>query len=104
MSYLKRAGIGFIIPAMVRGRKPKRGKKATATVACGDFVGAAEGVGLAALQGGRGEWDEEPKLFLELLRFREMLLWISQVVGRLPGANAIRGIDRETYDRTTAKA
>lgn len=29
ISYLKRAGCGFIIPAIVRGRQPKRGKKAT---------------------------------------------------------------------------
>ena len=29
ITYLKRAGVGFIIPAMVRGRKPKGRKKTT---------------------------------------------------------------------------
>ncbi len=44
---------------------------------------------------------DEPKLFLKLLRFREMLLWIGQVVGRMLGADQIQGIDRETYQRVT---
>ena len=49
----------------------------------------------------KGKWDEEPELFLELLRFREMLLWIDQVVGRLLGAGQSQGIDVETYQRLT---
>ncbi len=47
----------------------------------------------------KGKWTEEPQLFLQLLRFREMLLWISQVIGRLLGENKKQGIDRETYSR-----
>ena len=50
----------------------------------------------------KGKWTDEPQLFLELLRFREMLLWITQVVGRLLGADQHQGIDRETYQRLTA--
>jgi IS4 transposase len=40
---------------------------------------------------------EEPQLFLKLLRFREMLLWIGQVVGRMLGADQIQGINRAAY-------
>jgi putative transposase len=47
------------------------------------------------------KWSEEPQVFLELLRFREMLLWIAQVVGRLLGADRKPGIDYETYQRLT---
>jgi hypothetical protein len=47
------------------------------------------------------KWSEEPQLFLELLRFREMLLWIAQVVGRLLGADRKPGIDHQTYQRIT---
>jgi IS4 transposase len=47
----------------------------------------------------RAKWDEEPQLFLELLRFKEMLLWISQVVGILLGANQCDGIEYEAYQR-----
>jgi hypothetical protein len=47
----------------------------------------------------KGKWNQEPQLFLSLLRFREMLLWIGQVVGRLLGADKNQGIDRETYQR-----
>lgn len=50
----------------------------------------------------RGKWDDEPELFLELLRFQEMLLWITQVVGELLGANQCQGIEYETYQRLTA--
>ncbi|MCI0348523.1 MAG: transposase [Acidobacteriales bacterium] len=50
----------------------------------------------------KGKWSEEPQLFLELLRFREMLLWIAQVVGRLLGTDRKPGIDYETYQRLTA--
>jgi len=45
------------------------------------------------------KWDDEPKLFLELLRFREMLLWIGQVVGRMLGTDINQGIHRENYER-----
>jgi len=47
----------------------------------------------------KGKWNEEPRLFLKLLRFKEMLLWISQVVGRLLHADQNPGIKRETYER-----
>ncbi len=50
----------------------------------------------------KGKWTDTPQLFLELLRFREMLLWISQVVGRLLKADQHQGIDRETYERLTS--
>jgi Transposase DDE domain len=50
----------------------------------------------------KAKWSEEPRLFLELLRFREMLLWIAQTVGRLLGADRNPGIDRETYERLAA--
>jgi len=50
----------------------------------------------------KGKWNEEPQLFLELLRFREMLLWIAQVIGRLLGADRKPGIDLENYQRLTA--
>ncbi len=52
----------------------------------------------------KGKWNDPPKLFLELLRFGEMLLWIAQVVGRLLGADQHQGIDRETYQRLTANS
>jgi len=52
----------------------------------------------------KGKWNDPPKLFLELLRFGEMLLWIAQVVGRLLGADQHQGIDRETYQRLTENA
>ena len=47
----------------------------------------------------KGKWSEEPKLFLKLLRFREMLLWIGQVVGRLLHADEKQGIEYEEYQR-----
>lgn len=49
----------------------------------------------------KGKWSEEPQLFLELLRFAEMLLWIAQIVGKLLGADRKPGIDLETYERLT---
>ena len=51
----------------------------------------------------KGKWNEEPQLFLELLRFNEMLLWITQVVQRLLRADKSQGIDRETYQRLAAR-
>jgi len=50
----------------------------------------------------RGKWSEEPQLFLHLLRFREMLLWISQVIGRQLGIDQKQGIEYEDYLRLTA--
>ena len=50
----------------------------------------------------KGKWSPEPELFLQLLRFKEMLLWIMQVVGRLLKADQKQGIDFETYIRVTS--
>ena len=47
----------------------------------------------------RRKWADEPQLFLKLLRFREMLLWIAQVVGKLLGADQCQGIEYEAYQR-----
>ena len=47
----------------------------------------------------KGKWNDPPRLFLELLRFREMLLWISQVIGTSLGSDQRQGIDREAYQR-----
>lgn len=52
----------------------------------------------------KGKWSAEPQLFLELLRFSEFLLWITQVVQRLLRADQNQGIDYETYERITANA
>ena len=49
----------------------------------------------------KGKWSEHPQLFLELLRFREMLLWIDQVVGKLLHADQKQGIEYEEYRRLT---
>ncbi len=51
----------------------------------------------------KGKWSEEPQLFLELLRFREMLLWIGQVVGRILHADEKQGIEYEEYERLIEK-
>jgi len=196
ISYLKRARIGFIIPAMVRGRKPKGHKKATGLralrkkkrgyyqhtlngkvgqkarstrvticVASKTYTHKKSGrrrsktllyvvrkvrrtpkeirelyrkrfgietsyrqmneariktctrdpgqrllfVGIALVLRNVWVWlhfklakskqSEEPQLFLELLRFKEMLLWITQVVQRRLRADQIQGIQRETYER-----
>ena len=50
----------------------------------------------------RKRGSEEPQLFLELLRFREMLLWISQVIGKILHADEKQGIEVEEYQRLTA--
>ena len=50
----------------------------------------------------KGKYSEEPQLFLELLRFQEMLLWITQTVQQALGADKTLGIDRETYKRLAA--
>lgn len=47
----------------------------------------------------KGKWSKEPRLFLDLLRFKQMLLWIIQVVQRLLRADQCRGIELETYQR-----
>lgn len=52
----------------------------------------------------KGKFSEEPQLFLELLRFQEMLLWITQVVQHALGADKTLGLDRQTYERLTAHA
>lgn len=49
-----------------------------------------------------GKWRDEPDLCLELLRFNEMLLWITQVVQRLLGADPQAGIERQTLQRLMA--
>lgn len=50
----------------------------------------------------KGKWSEEPRLFLELLRFKEMLLWITQVVQRILHADQTPGLDMKTYERFAA--
>lgn len=50
----------------------------------------------------KGKWKESPQLFLELLRFEEMLLWITQIIQRLLHADQVSGIKRETYERLAA--
>jgi len=50
----------------------------------------------------KGKYSPEPQLFLELLRFNEMLLWITEVVQRALGAEKTQGIDYQTYQRFTA--
>jgi hypothetical protein len=50
-----------------------------------------------------GKWRAEPELFLELLRFKEILLWITQVVQRLLGADQQAGIELQAYHRLVAQ-
>jgi hypothetical protein len=50
-----------------------------------------------------GKWRDEPELFLELLRFNEMLLWSTQVVQRLLEADQHAGIKRQAYQRLVAQ-
>lgn len=52
----------------------------------------------------KNKYSEEPELFLELLRFGEMLLWITEVVQKALGTDKTIGIDLETYQRVTARA
>jgi hypothetical protein len=51
----------------------------------------------------KGKYSDEPQLFLELLRFQEMLLWIVQIVQQTLGANKTLGLDRHTYERLMAR-
>lgn len=50
----------------------------------------------------KGKYSEEPQMFLALLRFKEMLLWITQVVQHALGAHKTHGIDSLTYQRLTS--
>jgi len=50
----------------------------------------------------KAKYSEEPQLFLELLRFKEMLLWITQIVQQDLGADKTVGIEYETYQRLAA--
>jgi putative transposase len=51
----------------------------------------------------KGKLSAEPQLFLELLRFQEMLLWITEMVQKALGADKTLGLDRQTYERLTAR-
>ena len=51
----------------------------------------------------KGKYSDEPQLFLELLRFQEMLLWITQIVQKTLGADKTLGLDRQTYERLMAR-
>ena len=51
----------------------------------------------------KGKYSAEPQLFLELLRFKELLLWITQVVQHALGADKNKGLDSKTYNRLMAK-
>jgi len=48
------------------------------------------------------KYSAEPQLFLELLRFQEMLYWITQVIEHALGADRTHGLDRQTYERLMA--
>jgi len=48
------------------------------------------------------KYSAEPQLFLELLRFQEMLYWITQVIEHVLGADRTLGLDRQTYERLMA--
>ena len=48
------------------------------------------------------KYSAEPQLFLELLRFQEMLYWITQVIEHALGAGKTLGLDYHTYQRLMA--
>ena len=48
------------------------------------------------------KYSAEPQLFLELLRFQEMLYWITQVIEHVLGTDRTLGLDRQTYERLMA--
>lgn len=50
----------------------------------------------------KGKYSAEPQLFLELLRFNEMLYWIVQVIEHALGADKHLGLDHQTYERLMA--
>ena len=51
----------------------------------------------------KNKYSDEPQLFLELLRFNELLLWITQVIQKMLGAHKTNGVDYQTYKRLTAR-
>src|SRR5208337_72039 len=50
----------------------------------------------------KGKYSDEPQLFLELLRFQEMLYWITQVIEHALGAEKTLGLYYQTYQRLMA--
>jgi Transposase DDE domain len=48
------------------------------------------------------KYSDEPRLFLELLRFNEMLYWIVQIIEHALGADRNLGLDHQTYQRLMA--
>lgn len=48
------------------------------------------------------KWSDEPRLFQELLRFKQMLFWITLVVQRLLHADQKQGIELAAYQRLAA--
>ena len=50
----------------------------------------------------RAKYSDEPQLFLELLRFNEMLYWIVQIIEHALGAERNLGLDHQTYERLMA--
>ena len=50
----------------------------------------------------KDKYSAEPKLFLALLRFKEMLLWITQIVQDIMGADKTKGLDWDTFRRLTS--
>jgi putative transposase len=50
----------------------------------------------------KGKYSAEPQLFLELLRFNEMLYWIVQVIEHALGSDKHLGLDHQTYERLMA--
>lgn len=52
----------------------------------------------------KAKYSPEPRLFPELLRFKEMLLWITQVVQQMLGADKTKGLDYQTYQRLTSSS
>ena len=51
----------------------------------------------------KARYSEEPVLFLELLRFKEMLLWITEIVQSDLGADKTKGIKTVEYQRLVAR-
>ena len=50
----------------------------------------------------KSKYGAEPQLFLELLRFKEMLYWITQVIEHALGADKTLGLHIQTYQRLMA--
>lgn len=51
----------------------------------------------------KAKWSDEPIEFQELLRFEQMLLWISQVSERAFGPDTCNGIERRRYEELAAR-